>query len=147
MNFHPPTNALPRIVLSESEERRLSALATASALTGRSQSVARVLLAEIERAHVVRDRELPKGVVRMYSWVEFEVDGKDRRCVQLVWPGEADIARNKVSVLTPIGAALIGLSPGQTIPLLGHDGQPHRLTALKIVRHQSSADDNEQPTE
>lgn len=145
MNFHPPTEALPRIVIGESEERRLNALATAAALTGRSESVARTLLAEIERADVVRDRDLPRDAVRMYSWVEFEIDGRDRRSVQLVYPGEADIERNRVSVLTPIGAALIGLSPGQTIPLNGHDDRPHRLTAIKIVRHQSSLDDNVQP--
>lgn len=145
MNFHPPTETLPRIVLGESEERRLNALATAAALTGRSDSVARMLLAEIERADVVQDRNLPGEVVRMHSWVEFEIDGRDRRSVQLVYPGEADIERNRISVLTPIGAALIGLSPGQTIPLNGHDDRPHRLTAIRIVRHQSGVVDSPQP--
>ncbi|WP_072375939.1 nucleoside diphosphate kinase regulator [Hyphomicrobium sp. NDB2Meth4] len=135
MNFHPPTNSLPRITLGVSEERRLSALATAAALAGRAESVARILLAEIERADIVRDDDLPSDVVRMHSWVEFEIDERNRRCVQLVYPGEANIEQNRVSILTPIGAALIGLSTGQTIPLLGHDDRPHRLTPLKVMRH------------
>lgn len=143
MNFHPPTNSLPRITLGVSEERRLSALATAASLAGRAESVARVLLAEIDRADIVRDDDLPADVVRMHAWVEFEIDGRNRRCVQLVYPGEANIERNRISILTPIGAALIGLSAGQTIPLLGHDDRPHRLTALKIMRHQPIAESSE----
>ena len=141
MHFHPPTSSLPRITLGESEERRLNALATAAALTGRSESTARILLAEIERADVVRDSELPRDVVRMYAWVEFEVDGRDLRCVQLVYPGEANIEHHRISVLTPIGAALIGLAAGDSIRLNGHDDRPHKLTVLKIVRHQSRAED------
>ncbi len=147
MNFHTPTptNSLPRITLGESEERRLHDLATAAALTGRAEATARILLAEIERADVVRDNDLPGDVVRMYSWVEFDVDGRDRRCVQLVYPGEADIERNRISILTPIGAALVGLSSGNSIPLNGHDDRPHKLTVLRVVRHQSGVEEEQPP--
>ncbi len=50
----------------------------------------------------------------------------------LVFPGEADIAAGKISVLTPIGAALIGLSPGQMMMLKGVDGRPHKLKVISV---------------
>ena len=131
--------AMPRIVLAKSEEQRLTSLATAAGLTGRSEGVARILLAEMERAEIVADHDVPGDVVRMYSWVEFEIDGRNARRVQLVYPGEADIESNRVSILTPIGTALIGLSPGQQISLQGHDGRRHTLRALRIVQEQSAA--------
>lgn len=131
--LHPPTGSLPRIIVGEAEEQRLSALANAVAMAGRSVNVARVLLAEMERADIVPDREVPSDVVRMNSWVEYEIDGRDRRRVQIVFPGEANIAADKVSILTPVGAALIGLSPGQTMVLEGHDGRSHKLSVLSVT--------------
>ena len=127
------TEALPRIIVSEAEENRLTALATASMLTGRADGAARVLLAEMERAQVVPDNAVPSDVVRMNSYVQFEIDGSNRRRVQVVYPGEANIDDNKISVLTPIGAALIGLSPGQVMLLNGQDGRPHKLSVLAVA--------------
>ncbi len=132
MAFHPPTNALPQIVVGEREETRLTALATSALLIGRSEHVARVLLAEMERADVVPDAELPESIVRMHALVDFEVDGNERREAELVFPGEANIDAGKISVLTPIGAALIGLSPGQTMMLNGVDGRPHKLRVISV---------------
>jgi regulator of nucleoside diphosphate kinase len=124
---------LPSIIVSESDESRLTALATAATLTGRSHDAARVLLTEMERAQVVPDQAVSADVVRMQSLVTFEVDGGVPRRVLLVFPGEANIDQNKISILTPIGAALIGLSRGQTISLNGQDGRPHRLTVLMVA--------------
>ncbi len=50
----------------------------------------------------------------------------------LVFPGEADIAKGKISVLTPIGAALIGLSASQSIDWTSRDGRIHRLTVESV---------------
>jgi regulator of nucleoside diphosphate kinase len=52
--------------------------------------------------------------------------------VLLVYPGEADIAAGKVSVLTPIGTALIGLAEGQSILWQTRTGAAKRLTVLKV---------------
>jgi regulator of nucleoside diphosphate kinase len=101
-------------------------------LTGRADGAARVLLAEMERAQVVPDNAVPSTVVRMNSYVQFEIDGSNRRRVQVVYPGEANIDDNKISILTPIGAALIGLSPGQVMLLNGQDGRPHKLSVLSV---------------
>ena len=133
MVYHPPTNALPRIVVGEHEENQLTRLATAAMLTGRAQHVARLLLAEMERADLVPDAALPESVVRMGSRVVFEIDGGSRREGTLVFPGEANIDEGKISVLTPIGTALIGLSPGQTMKVQGVDGRPHTLKLISVA--------------
>ncbi|WP_072394761.1 nucleoside diphosphate kinase regulator [Hyphomicrobium sp. CS1GBMeth3] len=133
MAFHPPTSALPDIVVGEHEENQLTALATAAMLNGRSEHVARILLAEMERAVLVPDAEVPRTVVRMNSRVRFELDGGTPREAELVFPGEANIEEGKISVLTPVGAALIGLSPGQGMKVSGVDGRSHTLTVLKVM--------------
>jgi regulator of nucleoside diphosphate kinase len=53
--------------------------------------------------------------------------------VTLVLPGEADIAERKVSVLTPIGAALIGLAQGASIDWETRDGESRELTVLQVA--------------
>jgi regulator of nucleoside diphosphate kinase len=67
----------------------------------------------------------------MGSIVEFSSDAGQRR-VTLVYPVEADIAEGRISILTPIGAALIGLSQGQSIAWTARDGRRHRLTVLEV---------------
>ena len=123
---------LPRIVVSQSEERRLTSLATASALLRRGHEVAQGLLSELERAEVVSDDRMPSDVVRMNSVVEIKVDGRTSPRVELVFPRNANIGEGKISILTPIGTALLGLSPGQSIPVFGNDGREHQLTVLAV---------------
>ena len=69
---------------------------------------------------------VPASVVAMNSTVEFLDDAHgETRTVQLVYPGEADIAANKVSVLSPVGAGLLGLPGRDTSPAnpLRHPGR------------------------
>lgn len=138
MLHHPDNPVPPLIVVGEAEEHRLSLLATNLTSKGRTQNLGRTLLAELERAVVVPDREIPANVVRMNSLVEYEIDGHERRHVQVVFPGDADIDEGRVSILTPIGTALIGLSPGQEIRLRGHDGRPRELIVLSVAQPASA---------
>jgi regulator of nucleoside diphosphate kinase len=131
---HSPTISLPHIIVGGTEELRLSALATAAELIGGAESGAQALLAEMGRAHVVADSEVPRNVVRMNSFVEFAIDGRDQRPVRLVFPAEADISRGKVSILTPIGAALIGLMPGQAMMVEAPDGKMHQVRVLSVAQ-------------
>ena len=71
-------------------------------------------------------------VVRIGSIIEFEVDDGRRLKVQLVLPENADINAGRISVLTPVGAALIGLSPGQSMEWSGNDGKERVLTVLAV---------------
>src|SRR3546814_20876321 len=77
-------------------------------------------------------RQIPPDVVRLGSKVTYKRDGAEPQEVSLVLPAAADISAGKVSVLTPIGTALIGLSTGQTITWAARDGQLHRLQVLAV---------------
>jgi regulator of nucleoside diphosphate kinase len=68
----------------------------------------------------------------MGSTVQFKSDDGQQRRVILVFPGEADISQGKISVLTPVGAALIGLSEGQSIMWTTRDGRDQQLTVLAV---------------
>ena len=123
---------MPRIVVSESDHDRLTDLATAA--LDRLPETAQELLDEMERAEVVGAPAVPANVVRMGSTVTFQPDGGRKRRVTLVFPAAEDIAESRISVLTPIGTALIGLSEGQSIEWSARDGRRHQLTVLAVER-------------
>ena len=118
----------PKIIVGESDHARLTELANAAL---DRLPVADELLSEMERATVVASDSVPPDVVRMGSVVEYRTDEGEKR-VTLAYPAEADIAAGKISVLTPIGTALIGLSKGQSISWTANDGKSHRLTILSV---------------
>ena len=96
--------------------------------------LSRLLLEEIDRAEMHPEGALPSGVVRLGSEVEFLDEGTgERRRVRLVLPDEADIAQGRVSILTPVGAGLIGLATGQTIDWPLPDGRSRALKILSVA--------------
>lgn len=113
----------PPVYVSEPEYEQLLNLACASAGRG-----ADILSHELARAIVVRPDEPVGAFVRLHSVVEYTdaLTGKTRR-VQVVPPEEADIDQGKLSVLTPVGASLIGLRSGAAIGMTTDDGRPHVL--------------------
>lgn len=72
-----------------------------------------VLEVEMGRAVVLPADKVPPLVIRMGSTVEFSFDAGQPCEATLVYPGRANWAAGRISVLTPIGAALIGLAEGQ----------------------------------
>jgi regulator of nucleoside diphosphate kinase len=120
----------PAIRVTRSDLERLSRLAESH--SARNPDVADELLAELDRARVVEDGRVAADVVRMGSTLRFTSDVGEGRTVTLVYPAEADISEGKVSILTPIGAALIGLSVGQSIDWTARDGRIHRLTVESV---------------
>jgi regulator of nucleoside diphosphate kinase len=128
-------NSLPHILISTSDEKLVTAIATAA--SQRVPEVSAALLGELERAEVLPETAMPTNVVRIGSTLEFEVDDGRRLEVQLVLPENADINAGRISVLTPVGAALIGLSPGQSMEWSGNDGKERLLTVLAVSRPQS----------
>lgn len=121
----------PTIVVSDTDHARLSALATGA--LARFPDIAEELQSEMTRAEVVSASALPAHVVRMGSTVEFRSNGGQHRRVELVFPIDADISTGKVSVLTPIGTALIGLSAGQSIRFTTRDRREQTLTVLDVA--------------
>ncbi len=76
---------------------------------------------------------MPPGTVTMHSHVTFIDEASDRKYrYQLVFPKDADVAANRISVLTLVGAGLIGLKPGQTILWPDRDGRQRRLKVLSV---------------
>lgn len=126
----PRKNRKPAITVTRTDSERLWRLAESFA--DRNPVVAEELLSELDRAKIVDDGRIPPDVVRMGSVLRYTSDlGEDRR-VTLVFPGKADIAEGKVSILTPIGVALIGLSARQSIDWTARDGRLHRLTVESV---------------
>ena len=126
------TSRKPRIVVSDTDYDRLTRLAEAS--LDWEIGVADELQAEMARTRVVPDERVPADTVRMGSTVAFTSDAGHRMQVTLVYPAEADIAHGKISVLTPIGAALIGLSVGQSIAWTARGGTRHELTVTGVIQ-------------
>lgn len=120
----------PPLTIARSDHQQLAQLA----LTGSDHSAdaADDLLFELDRAQIVADPAVPPDVVRMGSRVRFRT-GRDERQVTLVWPAAADIAERRISVLTPVGTALIGLRAGQSITFRARDARPQMLTVLSVL--------------
>ncbi len=121
---HPP------IVLRASEEAKLyTAALTRLLLSPRS---AGPLLDELDRAQVLPDAEVGDEVAGLGSIVEYSEAG-DRRVVELAPPERADPRRGRVSVLSALGAALLGLSPGQSILWCDRAGPRRRLQVHAVT--------------
>jgi regulator of nucleoside diphosphate kinase len=119
----------PRITLCANDYDRLAQLARAA--EGSMPDVVSVLTAELERAQVTQGR--PDQTVCMGSEVAFRDDAAGKiETVTLVYPGEADISQRRISVMTPIGTALIGLSVGDSITWETRNGDRRHLTVLRV---------------
>lgn len=71
---------------------------------------------ELQRARIVAQAEVPADVVTMNSDVVYEdVATGVQRAIRLVYPKDADVATGRVSILAPMGAALLGVRVGQEI--------------------------------
>jgi len=143
MQQNTKTRRKPNIRISQSDHARLSGLA--STIAARNPEASDELLAELERARIVADGWVPAGTVRMGSTVTFKPDTGDRKTVTLVYPGDADISEGKVSILTPIGTALIGLSSGQSMIWTARDGRQHELSVLAVNQPTPEGDPADRP--
>lgn len=124
------TSRKPPIVMARSQHQQLSTLA--ASISQRRPEESDQLFAELDRARIVDDGRIAADIVRMGSSVTYRPTDGDARTVTLVYPGEADISLGKVSVLTPIGTALLGLSPGQSIGWTARDGRRHELQIIDV---------------
>jgi regulator of nucleoside diphosphate kinase len=92
------------------------------------------LVRELIRATIVEDDELPPNTVTMGSKVEFREEGsKTNKVVTLAHPNESEFYDDAISVLSPAGAALIGLSEGQSISYGAPGGLLTTVTVVKVL--------------
>lgn len=118
----------PEIFVTECERKTLQQLAFAALST---PDVADELLNELDRAKIVEEVEANQ-YIGIGSKATFTTSSGDEKTVELVMPADADISAGKISILTPIGVALLGLSEGQSINWIARDGRTGVLTVTKI---------------
>ena len=124
----------PSLCLTQDDLERLSDLLDAQG--GRFAK----LEGELARAVVVPREKIPRNVVTMNSRVIFENETTgERREVTLVYPGEADIDAGKISILVPVGTALLGLRVGQSIDWQLPSGEKHRYRVIGVPYQPESA--------
>lgn len=121
----------PPLIIEAGYHDRLMLLALRS--MKQAPGLARQLLDEVERARVVPSHEMPSDVVRIGSEVTYrDEDTGQVDTVRVVLPQDASVDERRVSVLAPVGAALIGLSVGQRIEWDVAAGRVRRLTVLRV---------------
>ena len=106
------------IYIIDADEARLRGLLASRAgdRVGRDQEHLLELAEELERAFVVEATEVPSGVVMLHSRVRVaDLSSGERRELTLVFPSEADAATGRISVLAPLGCALMGYREGEVV--------------------------------
>lgn len=94
-----------------------------------NEDIRDLLQTELDRATLVKGHDFPTDVVSMHSTIVYQdLETNQVKTVTLVFPHEADISKNQISILAPIGAALIGLRVGQSIKW------PLRLGLEKVIK-------------
>ena len=95
-----------------------------------------LLFDELDSATVVADSALPDDVVTMNTMVTFiDLDTQAESTVMLMYPHEVGNAANAVSILAPVGAALLGLRVGETIEWPLPNGRVRKLKVVSLNRH------------
>ena len=125
-------NERPPLTLSSLDVHRLEQLLDSLPHAARETHAA--LLEELERANVVEPGEMPPTVVTMNSTIRFrtEPDGKEFERT-LVYPSGVDGSPEKVSVLAPIGSAMLGLSVGDSIEWPAPRGGTMTVRIMEIL--------------
>lgn len=121
----------PSIIVASEDRSRLLELVDIY----EGEGVADALEAELDRAHVLPLSEVPDDVVVINSELEYEdLATRRRRRLQLVYPHHADANAARVSILAPLGCALLGLRVEQEIDWR-MPGGVRRLRVLSVKRH------------
>lgn len=118
------------LVISQTDRDKIATL-----LQGAPLNIAELLGDELGRATIVGDDVLPKDVVSMNSQIRFQdVETEKETTVILVYPSEANLDQNKISLFTPVGSALIGLKIGQTIAWPFPGGKTRQLKVISVEK-------------
>ena len=126
------------IFLTEADKAKLDRLL----LTVRTPDDGDSLEEELARAKVVPSDQIPPNVVTMNSRVRFKDESSGTELtVTLVYPGDADASTGRISILAPVGSALIGLSVGDTIEWQLPNGRTKTLRIVELLYQPEAAGD------
>jgi regulator of nucleoside diphosphate kinase len=119
-----------KVIISNKDYDRLYSL-----IEKNPGDIADLLEAELNRARIVSDDKLPADVIAMGSTAVFKRrDSSDITRVTLVYPADADMQARKISVLSPVGSALIGLPVGGEIDWPMPNGKLAHLEIMEVVQ-------------
>lgn len=121
----------PNIVITQRDASRLEALLdglSGTEFPGRGQ-----LQAELMRASIVNSDEVPSNVVTMNSTVVFKAGEGKEFSLKLVYPKDSDGSSEKISILAPVGSAMLGLKEGDSISWPVHGGATIDVTIIRIA--------------
>ncbi len=119
------------LVIKESDYQKLTGI-----INVENTGIADELEDELSRAEIIEDQRYPNDAVCMGSTVKF-VDLKNGRetVITLVYPGESNVETMKISILTPMGGALIGLRIGGEIDWSLPGGKSTRVKVLSVTQN------------
>ena len=121
----------PTIILTSQDLDRLDALLEslpATVFPGRAE-----LRAELDRAEIVESDVVPPDVVTMNSKVRFALESGEEFCLTLVYPKDMDDSAETISILAPVGSALLGLSAGDHIEWPRPGGGMMKVRLVEVV--------------
>ncbi|AOY92375.1 transcription elongation factor GreAB [Cupriavidus sp. USMAA2-4] len=118
------------LYLTELDVTRLERIAERAG----SAQLSDMLDALLERAAIVAPEAIPHDVVTMNSQLRCALEGDaEPRHWTLVYPDTADFDAGRLSVLSPVGQALLGARAGETVAYRLPDGREQRLTVIEIA--------------
>lgn len=121
----------PQIIIAQETVAHLESLVQGAA--ARMPALADGLLEELSRARILPAARVPSDVVGLGSTVLWrdETTGREHTAT-LVWPEEADISVGRLSILTPVGVALLGLKAGTRFRWETRKGETRELMVLSV---------------
>lgn len=100
----------------------------------------RALLAELEKSEILDPKSVPPDVITMNSQIKFKDEQGSIWEYWLVFPEDADLPNQKISILSPVGCALIGYRKGDTVTIPTPKGEK-KLVVEEII-HQPEREGN-----
>lgn len=121
----------PKIIIDANQLAHIEGLA--EGVRHLNPELADRLLDELARASIIASEKMPANVVTIGSTVTYRDDGNGQeKTATLVYPENADISLLRVSVMTPIGVALLGLAEGASFHWDTRDNQRRLLTVTRV---------------
>jgi regulator of nucleoside diphosphate kinase len=121
----------PGIILTSLDFDRLEAIL--DALPAETFSGKTELRGELDRAEIVEPQDVPPDVVTMNSKVRFVLESGEEFCLTLVYPQDIDGSTERISILAPVGSALLGLSAGAQIEWPKPGGGVMKVRLVEVV--------------
>ncbi len=124
-------NNRPGIILTSQDLNRLETLLEslpAATFPGKTE-----LRAELDRAEIVEPQDIPPDVVTMNSTARFALESGEEFSLTLVYPQDMDGSAERISILAPVGSALLGLSAGEHIEWPRPGGGMMKVRLVEVV--------------